>query len=312
MQRSVARWTRGRVHYNAARKFTDLLDRVYTCCRPAGVIVERVQLPLPLTSKQDVLDAYAAALRKQPTFRMAVVDHIISGSSYVLPVAEIAVLLRKAGVETIFVDGAHAPGQLELNLPALGVDLYAGNLHKWALCPTGTAFLWAKDAEMARSTLHHPCVSHSWGTGFAAEASFTGTRDYSAFWAITAGIASAEQWGGFASIRSRSEKLVREAAHMLSQAWGTDVGQPLEMAGSMLLVGLPPVLGSSDAAGTALRAHLLHKERIQVQYPRGSTDSGQPRLYLRLSAGLYNEMADFIVLRDAVLSYAATQSANVA
>ena len=63
----------------------------------------------------------------------------------------------------------------------------------------------------------------------------------------------------------------------LSTAWQTDLGQPEEMAGAMVLVGLPPTLGSTEQAAAALRATLL-RNGIQIQYPTLPT-SGPPRLY---------------------------------
>ena len=55
----------------------------------------------------------------------------------VLPAKEICQLARKHGVLT-HVDGAHAIGQIPLNLHDLGCDFYATSPHKWLLAPKGT------------------------------------------------------------------------------------------------------------------------------------------------------------------------------
>jgi hypothetical protein len=100
--------------------------------------------------------------------------------------------------------------------------------------------------EHLRSFLHHPIVSHSLGKGYKSEADFTGTRDYSPFWAIPAAAEFATKagggvagggadagTGGHAAIRSYCHGLVMAAAHMLAASWRTTVGQPEAMAGHM-------------------------------------------------------------------------------
>jgi selenocysteine lyase/cysteine desulfurase len=93
--------------------------------------------------------------------RLACLDHIPSGCPYVVPLPAIVPMLRKAGVQEIFVDGAHVPGQLSLDIPSLGVDYYCGNLHKWCYCPPAVAFLWLRDSGQ-RDAAHHPVISHAY------------------------------------------------------------------------------------------------------------------------------------------------------
>lgn len=120
--------------------------------------------------------------------RAIYLSHLTSPTALVLPVSEIASLARARGLLTL-VDGAHAPGQLDLNLDELGVDAYFGNLHKWLNTPKGSAFLWVA-REHAPSLL--PLVA---GWGFEPEAPFAswherwGTRDLAAFLSVTAALA---------------------------------------------------------------------------------------------------------------------------
>lgn len=121
--------------------------------------------------------------------RAIFVSHITSHSALVLPVAEIARRARERGILT-FVDGAHAPGQLDLDLEALGVDAYFGNLHKWLNTPKGCAFLWVHERHAPQ-----PLVA-GWGwesldppESFCDWHQRWGTRDLSAFLSVPAAIA---------------------------------------------------------------------------------------------------------------------------
>lgn len=112
--------------------------------------------------------------------RVVCLSHITSATALVLPVAEVCAAARAVGALSI-VDGAHAPGQLPLDLESLGADVYAGNCHKWLCAPKGTGFLWAR-AE--HQDWIEPIVV-SWG--FHAEADFLerhgwlGTNDPAAY-----------------------------------------------------------------------------------------------------------------------------------
>jgi len=122
-----------------------------------------------------------------PRTRAVSVSHITSPTALVLPVAEICSAARAAGVLAI-VDGAHVPGQLPLDLEALGADIYAGNCHKWLCAPKGAGFLWARPEHQRWI---EPLVI-SWGYGadrtFADRHGWQGTRDPAAALTIPAAI----------------------------------------------------------------------------------------------------------------------------
>ena len=65
------------------------------------------------------------------------------GTGLVLPVAEIVALARARGVDVI-VDSAHAWGQLDFRMPALGADFVGLNGHKWIGAPIGVGVLYIR------------------------------------------------------------------------------------------------------------------------------------------------------------------------
>jgi len=100
--------------------------------RERGASVRTVEVPYPAFDEGAFVEAVGDALGSRT--RVAIIDHISSESALILPLAEIAARCREKGVP-VLVDGAHAPGALELDIPALGVAWYTGNLHKWCYSP---------------------------------------------------------------------------------------------------------------------------------------------------------------------------------
>ena len=115
---------------------------------------------------------------------MLFLSHITSPTGLVFPIKEIVDFAKQKKIITI-IDGAHAPGHIDLNIHKLGCDFYTGALHKWMCGPKGTSFLYVKKEHQ---NWIKPVV-YSWGKNgddpesseFLQNFQWQGTRDMSAF-----------------------------------------------------------------------------------------------------------------------------------
>ena len=255
-----------------------------------GAAVRTIEMPYPLRESGQVVDAIAGAIT--PRTRLVVVDHITARTALVLPVAAIVAACRARGVP-VLVDGAHAPGSIALDIPAVGADWYAANLHKWAHAPRACGILWAKPEHQA--TLHHPVVSWGSGRGFHAEFDHYATSDSTNYLAAPHGLALLREWD-FAAVLGYMHGLAREAGQVLTGRWGTAIDTPDDMIGAMITVPLPVASGSTLEEAEALRTRLLVEERVEVQM-----HAWHGRVWARVSAQVYNDLSDVERLADAVL-----------
>jgi len=256
--------------------------------RERGATVRTVEMPYPLRDPGDVVDTIVNALTSRT--RLVVVDHVTAHTALVLPVARIAAGCHARGVP-VLVDGAHAPGSIALDIPALDADWYAANLHKWAHAPRSCGILWAKPEHHA--ALRHPVVSWGSGRGFLAEFDRHATSDPTACLAAPEGIALLAEWG-FASVLDYMHGLALEAGRVLTERWGTALHAPHGMIGAMVTVPLPDCLGATAEDAQRLRLELLD-DRIEVQM-----HAWRGRIWARVSAQVYNDRADILRLADAV------------
>ncbi len=256
--------------------------------RERGATVRTVEMPYPFAADA-LAAAYAEAVGSRT--RLAIVDHITASTALVLPLADIAARLRARGV-AVLADGAHAPGAIPLDIPSLGVDWYVGNLHKWAWTPRSSGILWA--APDRQAGLHPPVISWGLDEGFTQEFDSVGTRDPSAHLAAPTAIALFEEWGVDA-IRAYNHALAWNGARHLAERWGTTFDTPEAFIGTMATVPLPGALGQTREDGVRLRDGLLFDDRIEVQ-----VHAYRDRLWIRVSAQIYNDMDDINRLADAV------------
>ncbi len=249
--------------------------------RRAGATVRAVELPFPISSPQQVVEAIAAGIG--PRTRVLIVDHVSSGSSLILPLAAIATACHARGV-AVLADGAHAPGALELDIAGLGVDWYTANLHKWAWAPRSCGILWAPPER--QTELHPPVISWGLDQGFTAEFDWVGTRDPSPWLAAPEGIAMMRDLGAQA-VRDHNHALALAAARLLQDELGAEMMGPESMVGTMVTLRLPERFGRVDADANRLRDLLLFEDSIEVQM-----HAWHDRIWVRISAQVYNELAD--------------------
>lgn len=183
----------------------------------------------------------------------------------------------------MLIDGAHAPGQIDLDLSAIGADFYAGNCHKWLCAPKGSAFLWVAPAQQV--SMHPTVISHGLGGGFLAEFDWTGTRDPSAALSVPAALDFHARLGG-AALRARNSALAAEGAALVARRLNTET---VTSGGAMALARLP-----WDGPPQALRARLLAAGTDAPVHALAGSN------WLRVSAFAYNELDDFSRLADLV------------
>jgi isopenicillin-N epimerase len=209
----------------------------------------------------------------------------------VFPVQELAALCRSRSVP-LLIDGAHAPGQLPVDIEALDCDWYTGNMHKWAFAPRSCGFLWARRDR--QSALRPPVLSWGLGKGFTAEFDWPGTRDPTPWLAAPAGIEFARTLG-LDAMRRYNHDLAWRAATELTRQWNTPLERDETSVGSMVTIALPESLGATTEDAARLRSELLNDDKIEAQ-----TDARCGRLWIRICAQVYNDWSDIERLGDAI------------
>lgn len=265
-------------------------------CAQAGAVYRRIEIALPLDANTFVERLMSAVT---PRTRLIFLSHITSTTALILPVAKVCEAARRAGVTTL-IDGAHAPGQLDLSIDEIGADFYTGNCHKWLCAPKGTAFLHARSDQ--QKWIDAPVTSWGYASGVDGNAGFDaylghspferrlqwqGTRDISAWLAVPAAIEfqTRHHWR---SVRQRSHSLAAEALHTLAQRFDLmPIGADEDWI-QMVAIPVPP----QDPE--ALRRRLYEESRIEIPV---TTHGG--RVFVRLSVQGYNTTKDIERLLEA-------------
>ena len=89
--------------------------------------VVRHAIPFPINSVDQFITSFEAALSANTDIRLAIIDHISSQSALLFPVKQLTDICHSRNIQ-VLVDGAHAPGQVVIDLDYLAPDYYTGIL----------------------------------------------------------------------------------------------------------------------------------------------------------------------------------------
>jgi selenocysteine lyase/cysteine desulfurase len=108
---------------------------------PKGVRLVRPILPIIPSDPDEIVEVYRRAI----TSRTKVISmcHIVNTNGMILPVKQVSAMARPRGI-VVAVDGAQAPGMINVDLHDLGCDFYAASAHKWLFSPKGVGIFYSR------------------------------------------------------------------------------------------------------------------------------------------------------------------------
>jgi len=273
-------------------------DRTWTfVCRKRGATYRKQPIPYPAGTAVEILEQIWQGVTERT--RLIFLSHITSPTAMTLPAAEICARARHAGILTL-IDGAHAPGQIALDLQSVGADFYTGNCHKWMLAPKGAAFLYARREvqEMVKPLV----VSWGWeldlpgslklpgSLRFIEEQEWRGTDDPSACLAVPAAIDFMRQHD-WESVRPACHALVRQAISRIQELTGLPSAYQDEHSYHMMAIAELP----HQPDLPAFKARLYEEHRVEA--PCIEWNGGH---FIRISVQGYNDQRDIDKLIEAM------------
>lgn len=288
-----------------------LSNHEYNACRNAfefvaqrdGAKVVVADVPFPSQGFDEAHNAIMSAVTERT--RIVILDHVTSQTGLIMPLDTLIPALRERGIQTL-IDGAHAPGMIDLDLMALGADYYTANCHKWICAPKGAGFLYVRpelQGDIRPTVISHGANSKRTDRSkFLIEFDWPGTWDPTAVLCVPEALRALESYlpGGWPAVRDHNHQLAVAGRELLCEALGIAPPCPAEMLGSLACVPLPDSSGpppTSSLYGDPLQDKLLQRWNIEIPiipWP------AHPKRLIRISAQLYNELSHYELLANAL------------
>ncbi|KAI8137721.1 pyridoxal phosphate-dependent transferase [Fennellomyces sp. T-0311] len=268
-----------------------------------------VTLSYPLAD-QEILDLTKQAIDRElaaePSIpiRIAVFDAISSVPGVRFPFEAMIKLVREYKILSL-VDGAHAAGQIPLNLAELDPDFFVSNLHKWLFVPRGAAFLYVPKRN--QGLIHPTIINYAYRStangepsNFEEEFGWPGTMDFSTVLCVNAAIDFRESLGGEEAIQSYCNDLAQKGGQLVADLCGTEVleNDDKTLTVAMTNVRLPFTNKQNKPEGEVVNAFI--DKWMYEHNTMGAPYKHNDKWYVRLSAQVYNDLDDFRYFAETV------------
>ena len=266
-------------------------------CEKAGAKYVRQKINFPLTTKEEFVEQFFKGLTAKT--KMVFISHITSTTALRLPVEEICAKAKEYGLFT-FVDGAHAPGQIPLNLQTLQADFYTGACHKWMMTAKGSSFLYVK--KELQHLIEPLVVSWGYKALFPSHSQFLdyhqmqGTRDISAFLTVPTALQFMQE-NKWENVAATCRELVKKNAPLILNVLQAN---PLCDIDDDFLVQMYSTLIKTKEP-EKLKSLLYEKYKIEIPVMRQDD-----KVFLRYSVQVFNTQKDIDVLANALRDIIAT------
>lgn len=259
-------------------------------CKKTGATYIHQPIRLPVNTIEEIIEQFWQGVT--PRTKVIYLSHITSPTALRLPVEAICTRARQLGILTL-VDGAHAPGQIPLDLETIGADWYVGNCHKWMLAPKGSGFLYARPEvqhlvePLIVSWGYHATPQTTSGSQFLDTLGWTGTKDPAATLSVPAAIQFIQDhdWN---QVRLDCHGLLRTTIQRICDLAQMAPLYPLD-SDFYHQMGIAPLPPDTDIA--TLKTRLYDEQHVEVPLIEWNQ-----RKFVRISVQGYNTQDDLDAL----------------
>lgn len=255
----------------------------------AKYIRQKVKLPL-IDDNQFVEDLFSGVT---PRTKLIFISHITSTTALILPVETVIKRAKSLGIP-VFIDGAHVPGHIPLDIKSLDPDYYTGACHKWMMTPKGSSFMYVRRS--LQESIYPLIVS--WGfeavkpshSKYLDWHEMNGSRDYAAMLCIPEAIEFRKN-NNWDEVALQSRALAHKNATHYADILNSQLLATLSDKYLSQMVSVPIKTINPDL----LYQTLFNEFKIEI--PVMQQDE---TVYLRYSINGFNTQEDLNILFDAI------------